>query len=279
VPASDATCGRAHAASAGGVPDGLSAGDWSSLRGACEAGRHAAVAIDGGYAARNPEQHWLTRFDGRGFSTAPDAGGWTWGLQLERYGFAGEERAVTGPAQMSAAGQRVACDRDDALQEWYVNDARGLEQGFTVRQRPPQDRDGPLTLLLGRLPDAVAAAHSRRAPNELCEFAFSLAQEFSRFYSACHILSETDADLRASRLRLAQLLAPGAPPQIQPGAKAPTHITRRRRPRHATFLRVRRGASLHFRMAYSNCRRFRERGWFKGTGDRLWIGDRWGPVC
>lgn len=35
------------------------------------------------------------------------------------------------------------------------------------------------------------------------------------------------------RLRLAQVLAPGAPPQIQPGAKAPTHITRRSRPRHA----------------------------------------------
>ena len=33
----------------------------------------------------------------------------------------------------------------------------------------------------------------------------ALAQEFSRFYSACHILSETDAGLRASRLRLAQL--------------------------------------------------------------------------
>jgi DnaJ domain len=35
------------------------------------------------------------------------------------------------------------------------------------------------------------------------------------------------------RLRLAQLLAPGAPPQILPGAKAPTRVTRRRRPRHA----------------------------------------------
>jgi hypothetical protein len=35
------------------------------------------------------------------------------------------------------------------------------------------------------------------------------------------------------RLRLAQLLAPGAPPEIRPGAKAPTRVTRRRRPRHA----------------------------------------------
>jgi hypothetical protein len=35
------------------------------------------------------------------------------------------------------------------------------------------------------------------------------------------------------RLRQAQLLAPGAPPPIQAGAKAPTRVTRRRRPRHA----------------------------------------------
>jgi hypothetical protein len=35
------------------------------------------------------------------------------------------------------------------------------------------------------------------------------------------------------RVRLAQLLAPGAPSPIRPGAKAPTRVTRRRRPRHA----------------------------------------------
>jgi arginyl-tRNA synthetase len=83
---------------------------------------------------------------------------------------------------------------------------KATEQGDSPgRLLPPTDIERPLALLLGRLPDAVAAAHSRRAPNELCEFGFSLAQEFSRFYSACHILSETDADLRASRLRLAEL--------------------------------------------------------------------------
>jgi hypothetical protein len=35
------------------------------------------------------------------------------------------------------------------------------------------------------------------------------------------------------RLRLAQLLAPGAPPVIRSGAKGPVRVTRRRRPRHA----------------------------------------------
>jgi arginyl-tRNA synthetase len=83
---------------------------------------------------------------------------------------------------------------------------KAAEQGDTSgRLLPPTDIERPLALLVGRLPDAVMAAHSRRAPKELCEFAFALAQEFSRFYGACHILSESDLALRASRLRIAQL--------------------------------------------------------------------------
>jgi arginyl-tRNA synthetase len=62
-----------------------------------------------------------------------------------------------------------------------------------------------LLLLLLALPDAMAVAETRRAPNVLCDYAFSLAQEFSRFYTAHHILSEIDAELRAARLGLCEL--------------------------------------------------------------------------
>ena len=83
---------------------------------------------------------------------------------------------------------------------------KAREQNDTPgRLLPPTEIERPLALLLGQLPDAVMAAHERRAPNELCEFAFALAQEFSRFYGACHILSESDTGLRQSRLRLAEL--------------------------------------------------------------------------
>ena len=37
---------------------------------------------------------------------------------------------------------------------------------------------------------------TKRAPNILCDYAFTLAQNFSRFYAAHHILSETDTELR-----------------------------------------------------------------------------------
>jgi arginyl-tRNA synthetase len=67
------------------------------------------------------------------------------------------------------------------------------------------DEERRLILLLLGLPDAMAAAESRRAPNVLCDYAFALAQEFSRFYAAHHILSEPDVDLRAARLGLCAL--------------------------------------------------------------------------
>ena len=70
----------------------------------------------------------------------------------------------------------------------------------------PEERRLALQLLA--LGDAMAAAEDKRAPNMLCEYAFDLAQSFSGFYAAHHILSESDANLRAARLGLcAQVLA------------------------------------------------------------------------
>jgi arginyl-tRNA synthetase len=62
-----------------------------------------------------------------------------------------------------------------------------------------------LALHLLALPDAMSAAEHKRAPNVLSDYAFVLAQEFSRFYTEHHILSETDAGLRAARLGLCEL--------------------------------------------------------------------------
>ena len=69
--------------------------------------------------------------------------------------------------------------------------------------RSPEER--ALFLQLLSLPDAMAAAERGRAPNILCEFAFELAQRYSRFYGEHHILSEPDGEVRASRLGLSQL--------------------------------------------------------------------------
>ncbi len=99
------------------VPDGLRRDDWNSIRSAYEKQRHAVFPVAGGQQARNPGQQWLTRFDGRGFAVTPDQGDWSWGLELESYGFAAQPRAISGSAQVTTQAQRVAYQWDDALEE------------------------------------------------------------------------------------------------------------------------------------------------------------------
>jgi hypothetical protein len=125
----------------------LSASDWSGIRAAYESNRLAAVAVDGGYMARNTGQGWHTRFDGRGFLTTPNAGDWSWGLELVRFGVEGAERRNEAPICVEAAGGRVVYEWNSALTEWYINDTRGLEHGYTVQERP-ETGAGPLVFTL-----------------------------------------------------------------------------------------------------------------------------------
>jgi hypothetical protein len=137
----------------------LSSSEWASIRAAYEAGRHQMFAVAGGHRARNPGQQWTSLFDGRGFTTTPDAGGWSWGLELVRYGWGEDKRDVALPQSVTAEGGRVAYAWDDQLTEWYVNDRRGVEHGYTVHARPAA-ASGRLALALairGGLDPVVSA--------------------------------------------------------------------------------------------------------------------------
>ncbi|MEY2548105.1 MAG: trimeric autotransporter adhesin [Verrucomicrobiota bacterium] len=126
------------------MPANLSALDWASIRDAYEAHRHAVVAVEDEYQAHNPRQQWLATFDGRGFLVRQDAGGWHWGLQLESYGFASHSQRIGTSPKIKTAGPQVTYAWDGNLEEWFINDHRGVEHGFTLRQRPveasPNDR-------------------------------------------------------------------------------------------------------------------------------------------
>ncbi len=113
--------------------------DWPELRAARDDGRHRIKRVATGYRAFNSEQRWNMRFDGQGFLVQPDGADWQWGLELTAYGFPGREHTVpTGSANTLAdvAGSRLEYAWDSGLTEWFVNDARGLEHGFTVHERP-----------------------------------------------------------------------------------------------------------------------------------------------
>jgi PKD repeat protein len=89
------------------------------------------------YQAPNRAHNLRTYFDLPGIrvisrdATSPE---WEWGLRLTAYGY-GESLQPVGVAQLQVAGNRVEYEREN-LVEWYINDERGLEQGFTLKSRP-----------------------------------------------------------------------------------------------------------------------------------------------
>jgi hypothetical protein len=140
--------GRSLSDAARATPAGLDAADWSDIREAYAASRYAPKEVEGGYDAGNPQQRWLTHFDGRGFTVHPDAAAWSWGLELKGYGFPGQERTISDVADVHVTDERVQYDWDEILSEWYTNMGHGLEHGYTLRRRPAHYWDGPLTLAL-----------------------------------------------------------------------------------------------------------------------------------
>lgn len=68
------------------------------------------------------------------------------------------------------------------------------------------DVDRKLFLAVCELPEVIEIAARNYTPHVLCDHAFRLAQEFSSFYAATHILSETDSGKRDSWLMLCAIV-------------------------------------------------------------------------
>jgi arginyl-tRNA synthetase len=68
-----------------------------------------------------------------------------------------------------------------------------------------EDPDTDLALVLLQFTDKYEMAMKQNAPHILCDHIYSLAQAFSQFYGQCHIMSEENAVLKDSRLRLCAL--------------------------------------------------------------------------
>jgi arginyl-tRNA synthetase len=71
---------------------------------------------------------------------------------------------------------------------------------------PATDAERDLMLVVAKLPDVIRGSREAYLPNYLCDFAYTLAQEFNRFYRDYHILSEKDAARQASWIALIKLV-------------------------------------------------------------------------
>jgi hypothetical protein len=93
------------------------------------------------YQAPNRAQNFRTRFDAQGIRVQPrttvrgEDPAWEWTLNVRRWGRHGALLEVNSPARMHVDGGRIEYARGDVV-EWYVNNAKGLEQGFTLARRP-----------------------------------------------------------------------------------------------------------------------------------------------
>jgi arginyl-tRNA synthetase len=70
---------------------------------------------------------------------------------------------------------------------------------------PIVDVERNLMLRLVRVPEILERAASLRAPNVVAEYAYDVANDFSKFYEKCHILNEEDPQRQASWLALVDL--------------------------------------------------------------------------
>ena len=81
----------------------------------------------------------------------------------------------------------------------------GIEGDVDCAQFTLDDADKELAMLISEMPDHFDGALRNYTPHILCDYAYKLAQEFSSFYGNCHILSEKNEAVKASRLALCAL--------------------------------------------------------------------------
>ncbi len=127
----------------------LSQPEWTSIQESLNASQHKATQTSEGFLAKNPGQAWTIHFDGTGFLVQPETQSWTWGLQLQSYGFVGALRTFDHAPECKAQGGEVTYAWNENLSEWYINDSRGLEHGYDLKARPQGHEPGaPLTFQL-----------------------------------------------------------------------------------------------------------------------------------
>ncbi|QDV04944.1 hypothetical protein Poly30_04390 [Planctomycetes bacterium Poly30] len=161
------------------LPVGVNDGDWARIQSLLVAERHGFQATAFGHVASNPGLHSTARFDGRSALIEVTGRDERFGLALHSYGFTGHAVSVDVPMFGACAdGQELTYGWSDELSEWWINDARGFEHGFSVWERPtsaaPECHRGPLRFtldILGTLTPEVNAARKglalRRADGTL----------------------------------------------------------------------------------------------------------------
>jgi arginyl-tRNA synthetase len=87
--------------------------------------------------------------------------------------------------------------------ELAESDVQALVASTGLAWREPQER--ALALRLLQFEDALQATYQDYAPNQLAEYLIEAARAYARFNDQCHVLSESDPAVKATRLMLVTL--------------------------------------------------------------------------
>ncbi|APC96661.1 arginine--tRNA ligase [Francisella frigiditurris] len=80
-------------------------------------------------------------------------------------------------------------------------DLNALVNNFDILSAT-NEHEEKLQLQLIQFPLAVARTYEKSEPHHLCEYAYSLANTFSKFYVNCPILAEEDEEIKSSRIAM-----------------------------------------------------------------------------
>jgi hypothetical protein len=158
---SDQQADAAAAAQPGGgngsltPPGDLPADAWNKILAQLHRSEYGLAPASGAYQAPNRAHNLRVIFDQHGIHVTPSPASvetgegltgtrnWKLNLALTGYGHAGNLQPTSTDPVQSANGNQLTYHWNDSLTEWYVNDERGLEQGFALALPPtPTQRAG-----------------------------------------------------------------------------------------------------------------------------------------
>ena len=106
---------------------------------------YSLTSAQSGFYAKNHANDLIVTFTDTGPTISNTT--WHWSLTLTRWGRS-KSLMKTPPSTMTAAGSRMDYNRGASLSEWYINTPWGLEQGFTVHNKPFLSNHCPSPLIL-----------------------------------------------------------------------------------------------------------------------------------
>ncbi|MBN1666920.1 MAG: FG-GAP repeat protein, partial [Anaerolineales bacterium] len=156
-------------------PAALEQSDWYAQATAyIEASEYHFTQIEpSSYAAPNRAQNLRATFGPQGLQLTPrvaeiHANAWEVNLALAGFGLPGAIQPIGKPTHTIVNENRIEYTYPAGISEWYINDAVGLEQGFTISELP-QGATAEATALTLELA-LTTALSPRLASNQVLEF-------------------------------------------------------------------------------------------------------------